>query len=250
VFGISLELIAIISAAICLGGFVKGVTGIGLPIVTIAVLTNILEPLTTFAILVAPILVTNLWQAITAKNWKGPFCRFPLMILMLVICLFIGVQLAIGLKREVLILVLGVSVTIFSASTLIKPLKHPLSRSNERWLGPLAGAVGGILGGLTTIWGPPMLMFLILLKLDKETWVQTVGVIWFIGSIPLAIAYWKVGILNAETAPISLLACIPGMVGIWLGEAIRHRINSNTFKNILLATLLLIGLNLIRRGVF
>ena len=249
-FGISPELIGIISAAICLGGFVKGVTGIGLPIVTIAVLTNVLEPLTTFAILVAPIFVTNLWQAITAKNWKGPLSRFPIMILMLVICLFIGVQLAIGLKREVLILVLGISVTIFSASTLLKPLKHSLSRSTERWLGPLAGAVGGILGGLTTIWGPPMLMFLILLKLDKETWVQTVGVIWFIGSIPLTFAYWKVGILNAEIALVSLLACIPGMVGIWLGETIRYRINPDTFKKILLATLFVIGLNLIRRGAF
>ena len=38
--GYSLELAAIISAAVCLGGFVKGVAGIGLPIVAIAVIVN------------------------------------------------------------------------------------------------------------------------------------------------------------------------------------------------------------------
>ena len=110
--------------------------------------------------------------------------------------------------------------------------------------------MGGILGGLTTIWGPPMLMLLVLLKLDKQTWIQTVGVIWFIGSIPLAIAYWYNGILNIQTATLSALACIPGMIGIWLGESVRKLINIDTFRKILLITLFLIGGNLIRRGLF
>ena len=59
-FGFSLEVMAIIGVAICLGGFVKGLTGIGLPIVAIGILTNFLNPITTFAILIIPILVTNL----------------------------------------------------------------------------------------------------------------------------------------------------------------------------------------------
>ncbi len=241
---------AIISVAICLGGFVKGLTGIGLPIITIAILTNFLNPITTFAILIIPIFVTNLWQAVTAKNLITPLRRFPVMIAVFIIFLFIGVELAINLDRELMLLALGISVTVFSASTLIRPPAEPLSRATERWFGPIAGAMGGILGGLTTIWGPPMLMLLVLLKLDKQTWIQTVGVIWFIGSIPLALAYWHNGILNTQTASISGLACMPGMIGIWLGEAVRNHINTETFRKILLVTLFLIGGNLIRRGLF
>ena len=249
-FGLSLDLIAILGAAICLGGFVKGVTGIGLPIVTIAILTNFLSPITTFSILIIPILVTNLWQALMAKNLLAPIRRFPVMISVFIIVLFIGVELAINLDRELMLLALGISVTVFSASTLIKPPSAPLSKATERWVGPIAGAMGGILGGLTTIWGPPMLMLLVLLKLDKQTWIQTVGVIWFIGSIPLAVAYWYNGILNIQTATLSALACIPGMIGIWLGESVRKLINIDTFRKILLITLFLIGGNLIRRGLF
>ena len=185
-----------------------------------------------------------------AKHLLAPIRLFPVMISVFLIFLFIGVDLAINLNRNLMLLSLGISVTVFSASTLIKPPSAPLSKATERLVGPIAGAMGGILGGVTTIWGPPMLMLLVLLKLDKQTWIQTVGVIWFIGSISLGVAYWYNGILNIQTATLSALACIPGMIGIWLGESVRKLINIDTFRKILLITLFLIGGNLIRRGLF
>ena len=49
----------------------------------------------------------------------------------------------------------------------------------------LTGALGEILDGLTAIWGPPIMMLFVMLKLDKDDWVQTVGLVWFVGSVPL-----------------------------------------------------------------
>lgn len=249
-FGYSAELIAIISATMGLGGVVKGITGIGLPVIAIAVLVNFLDPLTTFAIMVLPILVTNLWQAATSNDWIVPFRRFPLMIIIFMGSLFIGAELVVKLNTQVVLLILGISITIFAASNVIKPRATALSPRIERWLSPVAGVFGGFLGGLTTMWGPPMMMLFVLLKLDKDTWVQTVGVIWFIGSVPFALAYWHNGLLNAETAPVSVYACLPAMIGIWLGEVIRRQINQETFRKVMLLSLFLIGLNLIRRFLF
>lgn len=249
-FGYSIEVLTILSLAICAGGFVKGVTGIGLPIVAIAVMVNFMDPLTTFTMLTMPILVTNLWQAATSHDWKAPFVRFWPMILVFIASLVAGAQLAVALDTHILLLVLGVTVAVFAASNIVKPRAHPLSPATERWAGPFAGVLGGLLGGLTTIWGPPMMMLFILLKLEKDVWVQTVGLIWFLGSVPLALAYWQNGLLNGETLPLSLYACVPGMIGIWLGEAIRRRINQETFRKVMLVALLLIGLNLIRRALF
>ena len=45
-------------------------------------------------------------------------------------------------------------------------------------------------------------------------------------------------------------ACVPGMIGIRIGEVIRERIDQDTFRKVMLVMLLLIGLNLIRRAVF
>ena len=248
--GYSLELVAIISAAVCLGGFVKGVTGIGLPIVAIAVMVNFLDPLTTFATLIIPILVTNLWQAVTSGNWTAPFKRFWLMIILFVGFLLVGADLAATLNTETLLLVLGISVAVFAACNLVKPRERPLSPTVEHIAAPLAGVLGGMLGGLTAIWGPPMMMLFVMLKLNKDDWVQTVGLVWFVGSVPLTYAYWQNGMLNSDTAPMSLYACLPGMLGIWIGEMIRRRINQETFRKVMLLVLFVIGANLIRRAIF
>jgi len=45
-------------------------------------------------------------------------------------------------------------------------------------------------------------------------------------------------------------ACVPAMVGLWGGQKIRKRIPQESFRKVLMATLFVIGLNLIRRAIF
>tara|TARA_B100000579_G_scaffold327299_1_gene277235 strand:- start:194 stop:625 length:432 start_codon:yes stop_codon:yes gene_type:complete len=136
--GYSLELVAIISAAVCLDGFVKDVTGIGASIVAIAVMVNFLDPVTTFSTLIIPILVTNLWQAVTSRNWKVLFKRFWLMIILFLGFLLVGADLAATLDTETLLLVLGISVTVFAAFNLVKPRERPLPPTVEHIAAPRA----------------------------------------------------------------------------------------------------------------
>ena len=172
------------------------------------------------------------------------------MILAGLICLFIGAELIVSMDAKFLFGVLGACVVVFSGTSLIKPRVHPLRPETEKWAGPLAGAMGGLLGGISTIWGPPMMMYFVMLKLDKDTFVRTVGMAWFMFSVPLAIAYWRNGIFAGDVIYLSLYACVPGMIGIRIGEVIRERIDQDTFRKVMLVMLLLIGLNLIRRAVF
>jgi uncharacterized protein len=249
-FGYDPLIIAVVTVSLIIGGTVKGITGIGLPIVAMAFILNFVDPKVTLAILVLPILITNLWQVARAGNIMQPLKRFWLMTLTFLIFLFVGAQLLVALDTHVLFAVLGVCVVVFSASNLIRPRVHPLSPAAEKWAGPVAGSLGGLLGGLSTIWGPPMMMYLVMLKLDKDTWIRTVGLIWFAGAVPLTIAYWQNGVLNADTAPLSAYACVPGMIGIRIGELIRDRIPQESFRKVMLVALVIIGLNLIRRAVF
>ena len=249
-FGYDLGLIAIMTAALIVGGIVKGIVAIGLPIVTIAILLNFMPPMTVLAIVVLPIVITNLWQSARAGNLMEPVRRFWTMTVCFVIFLFVGARLMVELDTRVLFGVLGASVAIFSATSLLRPRAHPLRPRTEKWAGPLAGTLGGLLGGVSTIWGPPMMMYLMMLKLDKDTWVRTIGLVWFCGSVPLAIAYWRNGILNPDNFWLSAYACVPSMIGIRIGETLRDRINQETFRKVLLVILFIIGLNLIRRAVF
>ena len=249
-FGLELSLLAILSGALFVGGIVKGVIALGLPMVSIAILLNFFPPLKVLGILIMPMLVTNLWQAINSGNLLKPLQRFWPMIITGVVFLVIGAQIIVIMDSAILFGFLGACVAIFSTISLVRPNMPPLKLKTEKWAGPLAGAMGGLLGGVSTIWGPPMTMYFVMLKLPKDEFVRSVGMAWFAFSIPITAAYWQNGIFSGDIIYLSLYACIPGMIGIRIGEMLRERINQEAFRKVMLVTLLFMGLNLIRRALF
>lgn len=62
--------VIVVSAAFFVAGAVKGVIGLGLPMVSLGLLTVALDLPTAMALLVAPSLVTNLWQSVVGGNAK------------------------------------------------------------------------------------------------------------------------------------------------------------------------------------
>jgi len=47
-----------------------------------------------------------------------------------------------------------------------------------------------------------------------------------------------------------LVSLVPTFAGLMVGQWVRGRINQDRFRKILLGTMILIGFNLIRRGLF
>jgi hypothetical protein len=58
----TLAYIAIVTGAFTFAGFVKGVIGLGLPTVSIGLLSLVMAPVEAVALLFVPSLVTNIWQ--------------------------------------------------------------------------------------------------------------------------------------------------------------------------------------------
>ncbi len=247
--GLDPAILSLIAVAMVLGGVVKGVTGIGLPIVCVAVLSQFLEVPLVLALVTIPICLTNFWQAVQAGSPLVPIRRFWPMILCLLVSLWLSAKLVVRFEPEVLYGLIGSAVVVFTATSFIRP-NRDLTPTAERWAGPFAGLLGGFLGGVSTIWGPPMMMYFVMLHLSKEDFIRSVGLVWFAASVPLVAGYVENGILTARSAQLSALACIPAFVGLWLGQWLRRFIDQETFRKVLLLALFLIGLNLIRRALF
>jgi uncharacterized membrane protein YfcA len=104
------------------------------------------------------------------------------------------------------------------------------------------------MGGLTTVHGPPIMIYLVSLGLKKDEFVGTIGLIWFCGSIPMVFSYAYSGILGPTEATYSIIGLIPVFAGLALGERIREKIDPDLFKKVLIGVLFVLGLNLIRRA--
>jgi hypothetical protein len=70
------------------------------------------------------------------------------------------------------------------------------------------------------------------------------------GSTPLFGSLATNHILDENVLVISAVATVFAVAGLQLGAVLRRRIPQAIFEKVLLAVLFLIGLNLIRRGVF
>ena len=241
--------LTIIAVALLFGGFVKGVVAIGLPIVSIGLLSSVMEAHFALGVIMFPLVLTNLWQMLHAGQPFEVVRRFWPMIGCMLVCIWLGTHLVTRMPGAALYGFIGAAVVFFTTLNYFTPNWHLPARS-ERWAAPIAGTIGGLLGGVSTIWGPPLTMLFIMLRLPKEAFVQATGTIWFAASIPLLLGYRQNGILDDGTAALSLAACLPGFLGLWIGTWVRGKIEQERFRKVLLLVFFLIGLNLIRRAIF
>ena len=111
-------------------------------------------------------------------------------------------------------------------------------------------AVAGFFGGLSGIWGPPLIMYLLALRLPKTEMVRVQSLSFLLGSLVLFVAHLHSGVLNAVTLPASGWLVLPTMAAMFLGYRVHDRLDQARFLRVTLVVLVLTGLNLLRRALF
>lgn len=239
---------AAIAAAFFLGGIAKGGIGFGVPLVSLPLLAIVIDVRTALALLTFPIVFSNGWQA-----WQGGAARAGrprlrgLLIAMTLGCA-LGATAIVRLDERFFFLALGLIVLGFVVtSTVIPALRVPAG--HQASVGAVAGFVAGVMGGLSTAFGPPVVMYLFALHLRHEVFVATIGTIYSYASLLLVASYVAVGILTWPLAGLSL-ACIPPLAaGMACGARLTRLASQATLRRVVLIFLLLIGLNMLRRGL-
>ena len=232
-----------------LAGIIKGTVGIGMPTVSVGVLSQIIPPHTAIALVVFPLLASNLWQVIRTGAGLATLRRYGLLVGCLVVSLWATTFLTARVPADLLLGIISAAMLIFSVTSLLGTQIMIADRHD----GPaqaITGLAAGVLGGLTSIWALPLVTYLMGRKADSDEFVRAVGLFLLIGSVPLMLWFWQTGLLNGQTAPLSLAMIVPTILGFSVGEVIRRRLDAQAFKKVLLWFFLLMGLNLLRRALF
>ena len=242
-----LSVLTIIALAFVVGGLVKGLIGGGLPSIVVPVMAIVVEPAFAAAVTLIPVVATNFLQALDGRLLIPVLRRFGILLVTLFVGVLAGSQLLVGLPPHVSALVIGVSVVVLSPLAL---LSHRFSVSNqhERTLNPAVGGVLGVLGGATVIF-TPALIYLAMLRLEKNLHVTAAAVMAICAMVPLYLGLGFSSALNWETVRFSVVLLAPTMLGYLTGRALRSHISQTTFQLILTASLVLIGIGLIHKGL-
>ena len=236
-------IIIIVILAVLAGGLVKGTLGFGMPMVALPIIAFIIPPTTAMILLCAPIFLTNFLQ-IKFRQGVSSY-RFLPMFLSLIIGLIIGARLILEIDVNTITQIIAVSI-IFAALVNCFGIKiKNINKNHENTITSLIGFGSGILGGLSTFYGPPMLAYLVAVDLPKEKFVRTVSTMYFIGSFPLYGSLIYYGFATKEDLIFSLILIIPAFIAQQIGTKIRDKFNQNQFRICILITLIILGFSLL-----
>ena len=241
------SIVLVIILAVLAGGLVKGTLGFGMPMVALPIIAFIIPPTTAMILLCAPIFLTNFLQ-IKFKEGVSSY-RFLPMFLSLVVGLIIGARLILEIDINTITQIIAVSI-IFAALVNCFGFKiNNIKQNYEKIITTIIGFGSGILGGLSTFYGPPMLAYLVAVDLPKEKFVRTVSTMYFIGSFPLYGSLIYYGFATKEDLIFSLILIIPAFISQQIGTKIRDKINHKQFRNLVLFALIFLGISLFLKTI-
>ncbi len=229
-----------IAGTFFVAGTVKGVIGLGLPTVSLALLTVAIDLPSAMALLLVPSFVTNLWQALVGGHLKAALGRIWPFLSMATVTVWLGALALTRVDLAWLSALLGALLVVYAAFSLAG-LRLAVTARQEAWAGPLAGAANGILTGLTGSFVVPGVLYLQALGLTRDMLIQAMGLLFTASTIALAVALGGNDLLSLDLGTWSAAALLPAILGMWIGQRVRRVLSEPLFRRVFFTALLLLG---------
>ncbi len=239
-------LVAIIGT-FAVAGAVKGVIGLGLPSVSLGLLTAVLDLPSAMALLLVPSLVTNVWQALTGGNTWSLIGRLWPFLAMAAATVWIGSLALTRVDVALLSALLGLLLVAYAVLNL-SGIRVSISRRQETWCGTLIGAVNGTLTGMTGSFVVPGVMFLQAIGLARDALIQAMGMLFTVSTLALGLALQGHGLLTIEHGALSAMALLPAALGMLVGQRLRRSLSEVLFRQLFFIALAVLGGYVIARS--
>jgi uncharacterized membrane protein YfcA len=202
-----------------------------------------MQPSRALAIVIVPAVITNIWQ-----TFVGPYLRdiiwrlWPLMV-GTVIGIWLNAGMLTGPYARYGTIVLGVLLVIYAIIGLSK-FSFRVARKDEKWIGGIVGLMTGVVSAATGVQVIPSMPFMQAIGMERDELVQALGVFFTVATVALAFNLTTAGLLTAATALPGAVAMAAAFIGMFVGQAVRSRLQPETFRRWFLIAMILLGLYL------
>ena len=236
---LSLTLLVAVFAVFFVSGIIKGFLGIGLPAAAMAFLTLFIDPRTAISLMVLPIFFTNSLQYLRAPEPRETAREYWLFALAIFISIFITSLFINSVPTALLTVSIGFAMVVFSLQ-LLSGVKLPVTDARIWQVG--VGVFAGVLGGLSSIWSPPVAMYLLARNVDKDKFISATGCLPRFAGLVIA------GVVTYISLAKSLFGLIAVLIWFRCGEILRGYVSQQLFRRAVLTAFLIMGLRLIVTG--
>lgn len=226
------ESLVIIFCALAIGAFAKGMTGLGLPPVSIAILAVFFGVEHAIVVTTIPVALSNIqivWMR-RARIKEVPQVWAPLTAAACGVA--IGTWVLVSLDERMLTIVITVWIAFYLLTVIFKLKIEPEGRM-ANILSPLIAAAAGICQGATGMSGPFIATWAHAWGFVKETYVFATSLLFMSISVTHVIGVGVAGLYDQERIVQGLLAVIPVVLFIPLGMRLTQRVSPRIFSLII-----------------
>ena len=240
--------IALITVTFVAAGFVKGVVGMGLPTVAMGLLSLVMAPAASAALLIVPSLVTNIWQLMAGPDFVALMRRLATMMIAVLVGTVLSIGVLTGSSSSLASAALGGILAAYGIVGLAAR-RFKVPPRVEPWLSPLVGLVTGLIAGATGVFVIPAVPYLSSLGLAKEELIQALGLSFTVSTVALALALAMTGQFALGSAGGSLLAVVPALAGMFIGQRVRNQLQPESFRRWFFIGLVVLGVYMLARAL-
>lgn len=110
------------------------------------------------------------------------------------------------------------------------------------------GLATGLISSFTAVFVIPVVPFLQALRLEKDELIQAMGWSFTVSTFAMGAVLLQGGMMDPVTGALSLMAVLPSLLGMFLGQFLRARISAQLFRRCFFLGVLFLGLHLSIQG--
>lgn len=228
------ESLIVIFAALSIGAFAKGMTGIGLPPVSIAVLAVFFGVEHAIVVTTIPVAFSNL-QIVWV--WRARIREMPQVwapLIAAAVGVSVGTWVLANIDERMLTIVLTIWIAFYLLTVIFKLKIEPTGRTAQIF-SPVIAGLAGICQGATGMSGPFIATWAHAWGFVKETYVFATALLFMSISVTHVLGVAVAGLYTPDRIVQGLLAVIPVMLFIPLGMKMTQKISPRMFSFVIIA---------------
>lgn len=234
----------IIAIALAIGGLVKGITGIGMPIIAIPIMAEFLGVEHSVLIMIPSIIIMNGWLVWSQRADAKDVAEMPALLAYGCVGVIGGSWILFAASERLLATILALWIGVYILIRLLHP-SMSFSLQTRHKLTPVVGSLAGIFQGATGISAPILATYLHALRLRPGAYVFAVATPFAVLALAQFLTYVWFEMYTQKILLESGLVLLPALITIPLGARIRTRIDQQLFDHMIMLLIGIMGVRLI-----
>jgi uncharacterized membrane protein YfcA len=247
------EILPVLLAVLLVAGFTQGATGFGFGLLAMCVLPLLMDVTEAVPLVSVFGLVVCLFILWRYRRHADPRKFLPVLAGEVVGTPF-GVLFLTTVDSRIVTGVLGVILVIYGTLSLIAERRRPVGMQaspkpalSRRW-GPVAGLLGGLIGGAFNTGGPPVIVYALARRWSPSAFKANLQVVFVFNTIIQLCMFTASGLLTLETLRLNAIGLPVLLAGLAAGVILSRRMDAVWFRRVVLALLVVFGIAFLVRS--